>query len=125
MKVHTLHTKQVRENIFYFGGFDDWHREFVNDMLDGDSYLLVDKVLHTYTASGEPDIPLYETTNRFNNGFYLGHGCFGNGVVYWDKRNEEFGDYKQIGQVTQNKELIIKTDNHILIEFLKTEAGGK
>lgn len=125
MKQYQKHTMEVREKVFMFAGFDDWHREFVKSLEDGDTFLLVDGVLHCFTGSGEPDCPLHATTKRFNDGFYLGHGSFGNGTVYWDKRSQEFGDYKTIGQVTDSNELIIKTKDPVLVQFMKTEAGGK
>ena len=118
MKPYYEHGLEVREKVFYFNGFTKSGEERVVSLLDGDSYMLKDDVL--YTLDGLSVLP--HETERFHSGFYLGHGCLGNGVVYWDKGDAEFGDYKKIGQITDNKELIIRTDEKVLIDFLKTEA---
>jgi hypothetical protein len=112
------HSQLVREEVFFFAGFDNYMRESVTSLLDHNTYKLVDGTLYDYTYSGEPDCPMDITTARFNNGFYIGAGCMGNGTVYWNKRKQENGDYKIFGQIIQNGELIIRTEEKVLIDFL-------
>ena len=118
MKSYYKYSLDVREKVFMFAGLTDNGESLVTTLLDGDTYVLKDDVL--YTTGNDAILP--HETERFNNGFYLGHGCLGNGTVYWDKRNKEFGDFKIIGQITDDKQLIIRTDEKVLIDFLKEEA---
>lgn len=113
-----VHSQLVREEVFFFGGYDKDFNETVVSLLDHNSYTLIDGALYLSSESGQHDIPMDTTTKRFNDGYYIGAGCLGNGVCYWNKREFENGDYKTFGQITQDGELIVKTSEKVLIDFL-------
>ena len=114
------------ENIFFFAGFDAQWRERVKKINDSKEHLLVDGCLYDMDENYKPLSKEQELTEKFENGFYLGCGSMGNGTVYWNKREQEHGDYKIIGQITSSNELIIRTEDATLVQFLrKQHKGGK
>jgi len=117
MKTRT-HSPLVREEVFFFAGYDSMMRECVTSLLDHNTYKLIDGTLYDYIYTGEPNVPMDITTERFNSGFYISAGHLGNGTVYWNRRESENGDHKIFGQITQSGELIIRTQEKVLIDFL-------
>ena len=116
MLKHTKYSQEVREKIFFFSGFDDELREIVCSLSDGNDYLLVGNEL--FDEFGELQLDL---SRKFQEGYYLGHGCLGNGTSYWNKKE----GYKFIGLIESHGKLNIYTKDTMLIKFLYEEIAGE
>lgn len=112
-----IYSRIIQEQVFLSFGFNNDMNRIVLSLLDEKTYTIIDGVLHS-NRSGTY-IPSDTATKRYNNGFCVLAVCYENGIVYSDVNQKECGDYKKIGQIIHGGELVICTEENVLIQFLE------